>query len=929
MGLVGREPVLSARPSTIAIAAIAALALGACGGPKATPTDTMGPSSSPSASTSTVHSPAVAPPPFVCGAKPTCPADHPRGEHPLAEAIRSEVAAGKLDRAAALVVCAREEGLPLRIETDMGFAEAEPSVDSKHLIVDLPSDDVVRVFDAQTWTETLRLDGKALSASDARVLLTDRANRSTIWDLAKQEPQPSTIPVGTRPNVSARGTAVFWGERAPRRTLAIALASSTVRVPIDGIDADTALVELPDGKFLASTRQGRHWVVDPAAGKVVRSFVIPESEIVGLGLADRSLALLDVGKFIEGFDFLVFAPSSPPMGVSLNGNGGPKPLAGPGCPRSKVVAVSDDGGLVVTRAREAWCLFDLPGRNLLGTVASPMHWGGPTFPIAGTFVGPRVAVVSVGGTLARLRVDPGASPALVDLGPFGGEGALLEPRSSRAHAAPLVAPPVDRAWVGYRDTSDVGLGGAPRLAEVRADGTSSARAAPVSLDRGGLMAALDARREHLIGAERLERVQSCLLAPPGTCTELPLGGGFEIAKDGTWVVGPAAVGPKHWTVPLFSHRVGAMAIAEVATGREIYRHHAPGFGAVVFTSENELAAFGEDGTLLSCSLAAGTCKVAGVLPNAAAVATESGRLVVSDGDAIAAVPESTGVKAELLVPPKLDQRRREQDLLHGGRKVLVKTTERKLVVVDATTKATLREIPAARAVLSAATSTPRLAALTGRELAVFDLDTGKKLFDKPLAQPAMLPFYSAAAMSADGTRVVLTSDGAMSVFDVDGSKQLARWPVTNLTPTNVAGISPDGRWVGTVVEVSTAKGSPKPEDPSDAFLVLANTETNKLERIPLGRVTERGGGGLVTISITNAGVVAATFREGRALLVDPTRNVLELSRDARDAGLWLRASDGTVSSLGTVHATSRGLGCRIGPWMIPREACLPVVCASR
>jgi len=104
--------------------------------------------------------------------------------------------------------------------------------------------------------------------------------------------------------------AVFWLESSPRRTLAIAAATSSfARVAIDTSEKLT-LHELPGGRYLADA-DGRFWVIDLATSAVVRSFQVVRSRPTRVA---KDVLLLDVGNYISGFDDLFFDPSSAPRG---------------------------------------------------------------------------------------------------------------------------------------------------------------------------------------------------------------------------------------------------------------------------------------------------------------------------------------------------------------------------------------------------------------------------------------------------------------------------------------------------------------------------------------------------------------------------------------------------------------------------------------
>src|SRR5262249_49780693 len=133
--------------------------------------------------------------------------------------------------------------------------------------------------------------------------------------------------------------------------------TKVARFPIDLTTAGVPPVaELPGGRLVASTNEGRHAVLDLDTATIVRTFTVPRSEVARLAGADRSLALLDVGEKVAGFDDVYFQPSRPPVVVPLAGALAPRPLTGPGCPSSTVVTVSEDGALAITRAKDAWCL---------------------------------------------------------------------------------------------------------------------------------------------------------------------------------------------------------------------------------------------------------------------------------------------------------------------------------------------------------------------------------------------------------------------------------------------------------------------------------------------------------------------------------------------------------------------------------------------
>jgi hypothetical protein len=469
-------------------------------------------------------------------------------------------------------------------------------------------------------------------------------------------------------------------------------------------------------------------------------------------------------------------------------------------------------------------------------------------------------------------------------------------------------------------------GGERTITEVRADGGMSSRPAviePVAhvlgapwVDPGGV---------HIIGFEKLESIRACLLAPPGTCRKLPLGGSFRVAPDGAWAAGPIAIGPFLWTSPAFSGRHGGLAIVDVASGRELYRHFAPGFASAAFTSEKELALFGEDGTLMSCSLDARSCVVAGAFPSATTVLTEPGALVVADGRTIASIPPTKpGIRADVVTPPP-PPRGPDRDVLLSQRGLLVKATSDTLDVVDATTGEALRKVPfGGRALFAAAAATPRVAAVSDAEVAVVDVETGARVFSHRLPR-SMLGPGGAVATNADGSRVALVQDGALVVYDATSSKPVGRWRIDEAYPRAV-GLSADGRWAATIVEVA-----------GEHVLLIGDVRAPaKLERLRLGPVTERSGYGVATIAVANGGSVAATFVDGRAILVGGPgpqgREWFDLARDAADSGVWLRARDGrneSISALGKVAPTSRGVGCRIGAWVVPLAACLPSSCAPR
>jgi hypothetical protein len=213
-------------------------------------------------------------------------------------------------------------------------------------------------------------------------------------------------------------------------------------------------------------------------------------------------------------------------------------------------------------------------------------------------------------------------------------------------------------------------------------------------------------------------------------------------------------------------------------------------------------------------------------------------------------------------------------------------------------------------------------------LTVFDVETGATLYTKKVSTANAE--IAAAALDADGKRVAFVGDRQLLVVDVDGGRERANWPLGESSMRSAA-LSPDGRWVATVIEQpSTTLVAPKESSskPMDSFLLIGdvNAPSAKLARVPLGPFTARSGWGQRQLSMTNSGWIVVGFSEGRALLIDPQRSVYELSRDAKDEGLWLRAANGSVSSFGTVKASSRGLGCRLGAWMLPLEACLPSSC---
>lgn len=825
---------------------------------------------------------------------------------------------------APLVACVKDR---VTLETDPGFSSVTPAKDGAHLLAQVEHDDVLRVFDARTWKETLHLEDvvDAASMKGGLAIVNHRGGTSALWDLAAEAPRIAKIPAVAA--VSTEGTAAFWREG---RALVLA-TPDVVRVPIDTTEKLT-LAELPRGAYLAAAPSGRRWVIDAAAGKVRRSFTIPGARTVHLALPDRSAALVDVGSYISGVGEMFFDPTRPPVLVPLAGTEAPKPLAGPGCATSIVLAVSDDGTLALTRAREAWCLFDVASRKLLGRLAAddePLSFG-PQLADGGTFVGPNVVVAGVAGSFSRLRVDRTRPDPLYDRERVG---RLLLPRSNEGAFPgadpPLVAAPTTKAWVG---------GGRARIVEVRSDGSIEPLKLPIDGERLGRSGPeLDPRAERLVGAEGLDHVWSCLLSPApgaGGCKDLPLGGAYELSPDGTWAAGPAVVGRRSWTSPAFVHRTGALTAVAVADARPLLVRHAPGFDAVAFTSETELALLGEDGVLLTCALEGGGCRRMGRVPDAAVLGTDPGHLAITDAEGgVVSTPElAAAPRAETVLPPAPHLRMREgRVLFHVGRGLVVEPRGEVLRWKDAASGAVVREVPVdGRALLSA--SAARLAYLTAKELAVLELATGAKTFTKSVGVGGYAPF-GAIALSADGKRVVLAADRTVRLFDVEGGRELARWPLAE-PYRGAVGITPDGARVAVAVESSRVERADRTySDPADVALLLMDAASKKVERVPLGRVGARGAGGLAEIAMTASGWVALAFGEGRGVLVRPAQaEVYDLARDAADDGVWLRGTRGSASAFAYAYLgrpTAGGLHCRMGERVLPAAACVPAFCAPR
>ena len=860
------------------------LAVAAC---KGTVPTTTAPSAGPDAGRARAK-------PFTCGAKPACPPGHPEGERALVDAIRSESAAGRVTDAAALVACLGDK---VRLDVDPGFSSLEPSRDSRSLLAKVDHDALVRVFDAKTWTETLRIDdaAKSASATGGRLVVSHRGGGSTTWDLSRQTPIDST---SSTKGVSAERTAVFWTDQ---RMLVIQTDATTARIPIDTTEPLT-LAELPGSRFLASTDKGRHFVVDLATSAVLREFTSGESVPAR---AAKDALVLDVGTFTEGFDELFFAPSHAPLFVALtSGPEKPQPLTGPGCAKSVVVALSDDATRVVTRAAEAFCLFELPSRKLLGTLKEPgrVYVSPVRSLVGGTFVGPDVLVAQTFQSVVRLRVG---TDRLYDAKPLskGSSGILPSTRDGSTYSpvTSLVRPPVGRVWVGKMEN-------AATLEEVRADG--EVVSSNGALDWGGLVPwRTDPQGDRVIApSRRFEAIRSCKLAALDTCVDLPLGGTFEVAPDASWAAGPALVDELSWTLPAFAEpRVGALAVVST-TGPTLLVHHAPGFRAARFVSDSELALLGEDGALLDCELSTHTCKRIATNPKNQFVRTSAGHLVVADETTIASVPAlGLTARAAHVKPREPSVRMRDQEkLFFETRGLVVHQESSALAVVDARTGARVRELPMdSWAVLAAATTTPRFVSLSRNELAVFDADTGAKPFTRKVAE-----FSGDVAIDADGARVALVQGDAIRVFEVDSGKELARWRAP-ATATMRIGISPDGKRIAAVVE-------------QEAWLMDPSAPT-RIAKVKLGPVTARASRA-PELSLTNGGWLALTYHDGGVRLVSPTA-LFTLARDTMDDGVWLEGKTG-VSMLGTVSSTSRGIGCHAGAWMLPREACLPVLCEA-
>jgi hypothetical protein len=130
--------------------------------------------------------------------------------------------------------------------------------------------------------------------------------------------------------------------------------------------------------------------------------------------------------------------------------------------------------------------------------------------------------------------------------PFDAPGTILEPTDPNGiRRNKLVFPPRDRVWVGLRHPT-----GTKTIIEVRADGSVEKRSTRQDFSPIGRFGPqVGAGGERVVAAETLERILSCSMTSPSSCVDVPIGGTFVSAPDGTWAAGPAVVGPRIWMSP--------------------------------------------------------------------------------------------------------------------------------------------------------------------------------------------------------------------------------------------------------------------------------------------------------------------------------------------------------------------------------------------
>lgn len=873
---------------------------------------------------------------FACAAAPpVCRAGTVPPVAAIVREVRALLARGAQDQATTLLACAKARGDEVRLDADPGFESVEFSRDGAHLLADVPTDGSLRVFNARTGEETIRIgDVRAPYLDGARndwvagfrearggVLLAPsraagekvRATGQTarFWDLTNEAVLDARSvlhgdgPVGTSEDghwvwAVDHATTVVLARANELRKGAVAVVH---RIPFGSSPGGVEVTELGAGRLAIADRKGRYAVVDESSGATVRTFSARGS--LALVIPGGGSIVLNDDELLRGIDEPRFDPASAPQIVSLTSNAPPVRLSAPGCAKSMALAASPDGSTVLTRATTALCTFDVATRKLLGTLAAPsIH---STRPPDAVFVGNTVVITQLGDPqnsrtrYSRVAVAPrGEVPALRVLGPIPGSVALLDP------AGGVVRPAPSRAYVGAGS----------RVFEVRADGTMTDR--EVTLDISdtfgpGASVHLPASGRIVGTGNGLAQFWSCELTGTRPCLELPLGGTFRASPDGHTVVGPTKSGPNVITSPAFIHGArGQLSIVDVTTGRAIH-HDAPGFRATTFTNEGELALLGDDGALLICALPRGPCRVRARLAEAFVIPSESGVIATVDTSL-----RANGEVKALVIPAAIAQLERDlpfrqtagEGVLHVGRSVFVHRKSSRLVVepLDGSPSRVLTEESCTVAVDRAGRL---VSCLTDLSLRVFDVDTGTVTYSEEW-KGATPGEARATAFTPSGSHLAYVSAGRFRIIELATRKTLASARSSSRS-TPALGIAPDGATAAVIAETNGGAGQ--------ALLLLG--AGGDVQSTPLPPASRRSNP--VSLALSAQGYIVARWLDGGALLIDPQRRVSTLARGAADDGVWLVAA-GRAVALGEVRSETVGIACRLGPSVLPARACLPLLC---